>query len=111
MRTDHERLTDIAIACQKIAERVAEGRAAIEDDENLQYALVRLVTIIGEAASRLSESFRRVHRDVPWRDLADTRNRLVHGYFDVDLDRLWQIVTKDVVELQTAVERILQEIE
>ena len=72
-------------------------------DDVLQAAVVRWITIVGEAAARIPSEFRAQHSDVPWPDLAGMRNRLVHGYFQVDLDRVWRVVTDDVPELDAVI--------
>jgi uncharacterized protein with HEPN domain len=74
-------------------------RGDLDSDEKLSLALVRLLEIFGEAATGLSEAFKEKHPDIPWRSVIGTRNRLVHGYFDVDLDIVWNIVTKDLPPL------------
>jgi uncharacterized protein with HEPN domain len=62
-------------------------------------ALVRLLEIIGEAARRVSVGLRESHPEIPWAEIAGTRDRLIHGYFDVDLDIVWGIVTQDLPAL------------
>ena len=59
-----------------------------------------------EAAARVPDDFRRGHRDVPWQDVADLRNRLIHGYDVVDFDILWEIIRRDLPPLIAALERI-----
>jgi uncharacterized protein with HEPN domain len=65
-----------------------QGRAAFDADEDTQIVLVHLIQVIGEAAAGLSDGFIAQHPKVPWRQLIATRNRLMHGYFEVDLDIL-----------------------
>ena len=62
-------------------------------------ALTRLLEIIGEAARRLSPRFRELHPEIEWKLIVGTRDRLIHGYDRVDLDRLWSICTKDLPDL------------
>jgi uncharacterized protein with HEPN domain len=71
-------------------------RKGLEDDEKLQLALVRLLEILGEAAKKVSQERRDSAPDIPWREIAATRDRLIHGYFDVDLDVVWAIVAQDL---------------
>ena len=71
-------------------------RDDLNSDEKLALALVRLIEIFGEAANALSEAFKKKHPDVPWRSIIGTRNRLIHGYFDVDLSLLWTTVADDL---------------
>lgn len=96
MRRDCERLADIIEAADKIAARVGRGREAFDKDEDVQIAVVHLIQIIGEAASGLSDDLMASHPEVPWRQIAAIRNRVVHGYFEVDLDILWDVALGDV---------------
>ena len=99
MRRDDERLADILEAAEKIAVRVAKGRAGFDGDEDTQIVLVHLIQVIGEAAAGLSDGFIAQHPGVPWRQIIATRNRVVHGYFEVDLDILWDVAVIDVPQL------------
>jgi len=72
------------------------SRSELACDRTLNLALVRLMEIVGEAAARIPEDFRSLHAQVPWQDVADLRNRLIHGYDAVDLDILWTIITDDL---------------
>jgi uncharacterized protein with HEPN domain len=76
---------------------IAQGRtrADVESDRLLFLALLKLVEIVGEAATRVSAPMQAAHPEFPWRGIIGTRNRLVHGYDSVDRDILWDIVTLD----------------
>jgi uncharacterized protein with HEPN domain len=69
-------------------------RGDLDCDPMLQHALVRLLEVIGEAAKGISNEARSAHANVPWREMAGMRDRLIHAYFDVDLDRVWKTVTE-----------------
>ena len=86
-----------------------EGRSreVLDTDTVLVAALERFVEVIGEAASRLSETTRESSPEVPWREIIAMRNRLVHGHFAVDLDILWTVVNDDLPELIDALERLI----
>ena len=73
----------------------------------LSLALVRLLEIVGEAATRVSEELRARHPQIAWRQIISLRNRLIHGYDAVDLDILWQILHKDVPQLISDLERLI----
>lgn len=75
----------------------------------LQLALVRLVEVIGEAASRVSDTGQRRYPSIPWQEARGMRNRLVHGYDMIDLKVLWDTVTDDLPPLITELERILDQ--
>ena len=75
----------------------------------LVLALVKSIEIIGEAGARVSEQGRDATPDVPWPEIVAMRNRLVHAYFDVNLDVVWETVRKDLPALVTALQGALNE--
>jgi uncharacterized protein with HEPN domain len=74
-------------------------------------ALERFIEIVGEGVKRLPMELRSRHPSVPWKEIAGTRDRLSHGYDDVDYQVLWDAVQKDVPVLLATVEQMLKEIE
>ncbi len=82
-------------------------REDLDTDRQLNLALVRLLEIVGEAAGRVAPESRTRYPDIPWMEIVGLRNRLIHGYDSVDLDVLWQILTKDLPPLIAALRRIL----
>jgi len=90
---------------------LTEGRTRqdLESDRLLELALVRLLEIVGEAASRVSQEDRSRYRNIPWLQIISLRNRLIHGYDAVDQEILLQIATHDLPSLVTTLEEILQE--
>lgn len=79
-------------------------RSDLDSDRQFNLALVRLLEIIGEAANRVAEEDRARMTDIPWPQIVSLRNRLIHGYDEVDFDILWQIVTRDLPHLIEALE-------
>jgi uncharacterized protein with HEPN domain len=77
-------------------------------DENLQLACVHLVQVIGEAASRVSAETRARHPGVPWRQVVGMRHRVVHDYLDVDLEIVWQVVSRDLAPVIAQLEHIVE---
>lgn len=75
----------------------------------LQLALVRLVEIVGEAASKVTEESRGKYPSIPWQQARGMRNRLVHGYDQVDLTVLWDTIATDLPPLADELEKILGE--
>ena len=65
----------------------------------LLHALVRVMEIIGEAASRISEKYQDEHPEIPWKRMIGMRNHLIHGYFTIDSDVIWDTATTEIPEL------------
>ncbi len=82
-------------------------RADLDADRKLNLSLVRLLEIIGEAARSISPDFRDVNPDLPWNKMVGMRDRLIHGYYDVNLDVVWQTTTEDLRPLIVQLERII----
>ncbi|NCO40502.1 MAG: hypothetical protein COZ06_36785 [Armatimonadetes bacterium CG_4_10_14_3_um_filter_66_18] len=85
----------------------SQSRDALSTDRKLALSLCHLLTIIGEAARYVSDAERDLHPQVPWRKMVGLRDRVVHRYFDTNLDTLWQIVQEDLPELVSALEDLL----
>ena len=83
------------------------SRADMESDRLLELALVRLVEMVGEASTRLTPEYRAAHLGIPWAQIVAARNRLVHGYDVVDLDRVWSIIQDSLPVLVAEIDRIL----
>ena len=109
-RTDSDFLSDIQEAIRRIIEYTAGMTyQAFVEDTKTQDAVIRNLEIIGEATKNLSKEFREGHPDVPWRGMARVRDRLIHHYFGVNLDIVWQIVTDELSKVASQLESILQE--
>ena len=94
-------------ARQALAFVRGRSRAELDQDPMLSLALVRLLEMIGEAARVISPEFRERYPNVPWKQMAGMRHRLIHGYFDVNLDIVWQTVQQDLPPLLAQLEKIL----
>lgn len=77
----------------------------------LQNWFLRHLQIIGEAARALPEDVRAIAPEIPWSNIVGMRNILVHGYFDIDTDIVWNAATRDVPAIKPAVERLLKTLE
>ena len=87
---DDARLRHLIDAATKaVAWTQTRDRVALDEDEMLRLALTKLVEIVGEAAKQVTAEIRRKHPEVPWSAAARMRDRLVHHYFDINLDVLW----------------------
>lgn len=86
-------------------------RAAFEDRWLEQEAAIRLITVIGEASAQLLRAepgFVAGHPEVPWEKMTTMRNRVVHGYFEVDLDIVWTTIKQDLPKLVERIQPILE---
>jgi uncharacterized protein with HEPN domain len=110
MRDPKERLRDILEAIAAIDRYRDRDRSAFEQDELLQVWFLRHLQIIGEAARRLPEEIRHLAPDIPWHKIIGMRNILVHGYFAIDLDVVWDAVQRDVPLLKPGVKALLEKL-
>jgi uncharacterized protein with HEPN domain len=74
-------------------------------------AIVRSIEIIGEAAKNLPESFKNKYPEIPWKNIIGTRDLMIHRYFGVDLDSVWNIIKKDLPELKVKILKIKEAME
>ncbi len=110
LKDDRVRLQHMLDAAQDALSFVAErGRRDLDTDRMLVLALVKSIEIIGEAGARVSEEGRNATPDVPWSEIVAMRNRLVHAYFDVDLDVVWATIREDLPTLVVALRDVLDE--
>lgn len=87
-------------AAAKAVEKVTGlSREAFDAYENLRLALAHLIQIVGEAARRVSETTRNLHPDVPWAEIVGMRHKVVHDYFGVDWDLIWDVASHDLPPL------------
>jgi len=85
-----------------------KNRSDLQKDRMLELALVRLIEVVGEAAARVSPEGCKKHSRIPWSEIVGMRNRLVHGYDQVDLDVLWDTIEYDLPPLIVELDRILE---
>ena len=94
-------LSHILESIEKIDEfTVNVDREEFMEDSKTQYSVIRGIEIIGEAAKNIPESFRKKHSDLPWAEMARTRDKLIHGYFGVSLRIVWQTIQVSLPDLQ-----------
>ena len=82
-------------------------RSSLDADRKLALALVKCIEIIGEAASKISNESRGALPQIPWPNIIGMRNRLIHAYFDINLDILWKTVLEDPPPLILELEKIV----
>ena len=108
MRDDRQRLHDILDAIKRIERYAKRGRRAFEEDELVHTWMIHHMQIIGEAAGKLTASFRKTHHDIPWPQIIKMRHILVHDYFGIDLGEVWAAVERDLPTLKNQISRILK---
>jgi len=108
MWRDDAYLLDILQATRKALE-YTQGVTLDEFNRNdlLQNATMRLITIIGEAAGKVSDEFQKKHPEIPWREMTGMRHRLVHDYFKIDVSRVWDTIQHDLAPLIALVEPLV----
>jgi uncharacterized protein with HEPN domain len=111
MRDPAERLRDILEAIAAIARHAQCDKESFERNELLQTWFLRHLQIVGEAATAVTDDVRSLAPEIPWRQITGMRNVLVHGYFEVDTDLVWDAVARDLPILKPAIERLLTLIE
>lgn len=107
MRTDRQRLEDISEAIARIEKYTVKGRAAFDADELVQSWVTKQLLVIGEAAGHVSQSIKDAHPEIPWPKIVGMRNALVHDYFEIDIDAVWNTVQKDLPDLKQEVATLL----
>jgi len=78
------------------------------DNHLLQDGVIRQLEIIGEATKMLSREIKEKYPNISWKDMAGMRDKLIHGYFGVDLDAVWDTAKKDVPRLRNEIEKIME---
>lgn len=109
MRREALCLRDIVEAADAAGRFVADTTEdEFAGDEVLRSAVLQKLTVIGEAASRLSRDFRAAHPSIPWADIIAFRNIAVHAYFSVDWSIVWVAATEDAPRLRRQLAEILE---
>lgn len=107
MRQFRDRLQDILDAIAQIEVERAKGRSTFEGSSLIQVWMVHHLMIIGEAVRSIDPSMRQQYPSVPWRQIAGMRNILVHDYFRINQEIVWETVETHLPVLKEEVERIL----
>ena len=101
-------LNDIRQAIDRIEQYIKNlSFDAFSDDQKSVDAVVRNLEIIGEVANRLSDEFKEKYSEIEWYKVVGLRHRIVHEYFGIDLEIIWQILQKDLPELRQKITRIM----
>ncbi len=107
MRSDRERVSDVLDAISQVRKYTDQGRDAFGHDEMVRVWVVHHLQIIGEAARALSDDVRQPHPEVPWPLIIGMRHILVHQYFGLKWNEVWDTVERDLPVLKRDFEAIL----
>jgi uncharacterized protein with HEPN domain len=110
MRDDRERLRDILEAIDRVVRYTPGGRAQFISSDLVQAAVAHCLQLIGEAASKLNPKTRELAPNVRWPEIVKMRNFLIHQYFDVDHDEVWDAVERDLPPLKREIEKLLNDL-
>ena len=108
-KRDASLLLEDILDCVNNIEGYTRGLAqeAFKEDRKTIDAVVRNLEIIGEAANSLPVSYRESHDEIQWPHIIGLRNRIIHEYFDVDLDIIWFIISNELAALKNTIEKLL----
>jgi uncharacterized protein with HEPN domain len=107
MKDNRTLLLHVRDALKRIVVYTCDGRDHFLTDGKTQDAVIRNIEIIGEASKNLTADLKAVHADIPWKLIGGMRDTMIHRYFGVKLDLVWQVVEKDIPALQSRIEAIL----
>lgn len=107
MRTNIQKLGDIKKAIDKINRFTIGGRDEFYSNDIIQSAVIYQVQIVGEAVYNISGDFKSRYGEIPWKDIEGIRHVLVHGYFEVDVNIIWDVVNKHLPILEKQIADIL----
>lgn len=106
MEQDKLYVSHVLEAIEKIEKFVAGAEFKdFSGSELIQSGVMRELSIIGEAAKQLSEDFKTTHGDIHWKEIAGMRDKLIHDYFEIDLEAVWKTVKNDVPFLKKAISK------
>lgn len=107
MRREEAWLLDMLQAAREAA-AFADGLSFADFEQNrmVQLAILKAMEIVGEAASQVGPDTQETYSEIPWPEIIGMRNRLVHGYFNVNLKRVWETVQQDIPQLISRLERL-----
>src|SRR5438552_2963419 len=111
-RTDSELLSDIREALDRITNYVAGmSYEGFLSDKKTQDAVIRNLEILGEAAKKISGQVRSAYPAIPWKSMAGARDRLIHHYFGVNLDIVWNIVATELPQVALQIKELTEKVD
>ena len=82
-----------------------------KQDEKTKDAVIMRIGILGEAVNNLPKKFRKEHKEIPWQDIANMRNKLIHEYFGIDVEVVWENAKEDIPELKEKMLELIKELD
>jgi len=82
----------------------------LKSDKKPQYAVIRCLEVIGEASKKVPDKLKTKGTDIPWQEISGMRDKLIHDYFGVDLETVWDTIQEDLIPLKKAIESLLEEL-
>jgi len=109
---------DISIYLKDILENMKRAERFVKDinyeeftdDEKTHYAVIRCIEIMGEAAKQIPKSICQKYPEVPWKDIAGMRDKVIHFYFGVNLERVWLVVKEEIPRIKPLIRKIQKEL-
>ena len=102
-------LQDILDAFESIENFLGEMTLAeFRDDDKTASAVIRKFEIIGEAAKQIPKEIRQKYSDIPWKEMAGMRDRLIHFYMGVDYELIWETITERIPEIRPLIKKIIE---
>lgn len=109
---------DVSIYIKDIFENMERAEKFVQDmsyedfakDEKTNYAVIRCIEIMGEAAKHIPELVRQRYSEIPWKDIAGMRDKGIHFYFGVNVERVWLVVKEDIPQIKPYIKKILEDI-
>lgn len=108
-RDYRDTVADILKAIKDIEDIVKDvDYQAFIKDKQRSYAAVYCIQVIGEAVKKMPDEIKDEYRQIPWHKISRMRDRLIHGYFSIDFERIWETVTRDLPPLKETIAKILE---
>ena len=99
------------LECIEKTERFLTSKSQLQDDDMMHDAIIRNLQIMAESTQRLSDKIKISVNDIPWRDISDFRNKLVHDYLGIDLEIIYDVIENELPALKKKVLEILKNLE
>ncbi|MCX7856161.1 MAG: DUF86 domain-containing protein [Anaerolineae bacterium] len=112
MKRDYRLFLEDILAAMDAIERFVEGMSLEElyQDDKTASAVIRKLEIIGEATRHIPPHLRQAYPDIPWKEMAGMRDRLIHGYFGIDYELVWQAIRVHIPQTRPKLQAMLEEL-